>query len=94
LAEIGRNLDLPESYPAYQGWLKAIIGPQWHLIVSEKLPPELYDWTADPAELHNRASSGDEQALKTMSAKLWNEVASRNLPQVAPNTGPVASIRK
>ena len=94
LAEVGRNLDLPESYPAYHGWLKAIVGPQWHLIVSEKLPPELYDWTADPEELHNRAASGDEQALKTMSAKLWNEVASRDLPQIAPSAVPVASIRK
>ncbi len=94
LAEVGKNLDLPEVYPAYQGWLKAIVGPQWHLIVSEKLAPELYDWTADPRELHNRAAGGDEQALKMMSTKLWNQVASRNLPQVAPDTSPVASITK
>jgi arylsulfatase A-like enzyme len=94
LAEIGLNSDLPESYPAYQGWLKAIVGPQWHLIVSEKLPPELYDWKADPKELHNRAAS--EEALKTMSTKLWNEVASRNpsQPEVAPNASPVASITR
>jgi arylsulfatase A-like enzyme len=96
LAEIGQNLDLPEGYPAYQGWLKAIVGPQWHLIVSEKLPPELYDWTADPRELHNRGASGDQEALKTMSTKLWSEVASRNLPepQVAPSGSPVARISK
>jgi arylsulfatase A-like enzyme len=95
LAEVGRNLDLPEGYPAYQGWLKAIVGPQWHLIVSEKLPPELYDWKADPKELNNRAAGGDEEALKRMSTKLWNEVASRNPPeQVAPNASPVASITK
>jgi len=96
LAEIGLNSDLPESYPAYQGWLKAIVGPQWHLIVSEKLPPELYDWKADPKELNNRAASGDQDALKTMSTKLWNEVASRNpsQPEVAPNASPVASITK
>ena len=94
LAEIGRNEDLPEGYPAYQGWLKTIVGPQWHLIVSEKLPPELYDWTADPKELHNRATGSDEAALKMMSTKLWNEVASRNPaePQVAPSGSPVASI--
>jgi len=95
LAEVGRNLHLPESYPAYQGWLKAIVGPQWHLIVSEKLPPELYDWKADPKEFHNRAAGGDEEALKRMSAKLWNEVASRNPPeQVAPKASPVASVTK
>ncbi|MGC1434902.1 MAG: sulfatase [Terriglobales bacterium] len=95
LAEIGLNSDLPESYPAYQGWLKAIVGPQWHLIISEKLPPELYDWKADPKELNNRAASGDQEALKTMSTKLWNEVASRNPPeQVAPYASPVASITK
>jgi arylsulfatase A-like enzyme len=95
LAEIGQNLDLPEVYPAYQGWLKAIVGPQWHLIVSEKRPPELYDWTADPKELQNRATSGDEEAVKAMTTKLWNEVASHNLPQpVAPVASPVASISK
>jgi arylsulfatase A-like enzyme len=95
LAEVGRNMHLPEGYPAYQGWLKTIVGPQWHLIVSEKLPPELYDWKADPKELNNRAAGGDEEALKRMSTKLWNEVASRNPPeQVAPNARPVASITK
>jgi arylsulfatase A-like enzyme len=96
LAEVGQNLDLPEIYPAYQGWLKAIVGPQWHLIVSQKLPPELYDWTADPKEFHNRAAGGDEEALKMMSNKLWNEVASGNSPEprVAGDASPVASITK
>ena len=95
LAEVGRNLDLPEVYPAYQGWLKAIVGPEWHLIVSEKLPPELYNWKVDPKELNNRAAGGDQEVLKSMSTKLWNEVASGNPPQqVAPKASPVASITK
>ncbi len=96
LSEIGKNLDLPEGYPAYQGWLKAIVSPQWHLIVSEKLQPELYDWTRDPRELHNGANSGDEEAAKVMSTKLWSEVASRNPPepQVVPSSSPVASVTK
>ncbi len=94
LAEIGQNLDLPEGYPAYQGWLKAIVGPQWHLIVSEKLPAELYDWKADPKELHNRATGGDEEAVKAMSTKLWSEVTSRNPDSKAAPISPVASIKK
>jgi hypothetical protein len=66
------------------------------LIVSQKLPPELYDWTADPKEFHNRAAGGDEEALKMMSNKLWNEVASGNSPEprVAGDASPVASITK
>ncbi len=88
LAEVGRNPHLPEGYPEYQGWLKAIVGPQWHLIVSEKLPPELYDWKEDPKERNNRAVSGGEEVLKRMSAELWHEEEPGNAPgQVAPNAG-------
>jgi arylsulfatase A-like enzyme len=95
LAEVGRNADLPEGYPAYHGWLKAIVGPQWHLIVSEKLPPELYDWKTDPKELNNRASNGDEQALRSVTTKLWNEVAAHDSPeQRVPNDSPVANVQK
>jgi len=78
LAEMAKNLNLPPGYPAHQGWLKAIVNPRWHLIVSEKRSPELYDWSADPRELHNQAANGGEEAVKSMSAKLWREVASGN----------------
>jgi arylsulfatase A-like enzyme len=76
LAEMAQNLNLPQGYPAHRGWLKAIVSPRWHLIVSEKLQPELYDWTLDPRELYNRAENGDEEAVKSMSTELWREVAS------------------
>jgi len=75
LAEMAQNLNLPNGYPAHQGWLKTIVSPSWHLIVSEKLPPELFDWTLDPKELHNRAANDGEGALKTMSTRLWSQVA-------------------
>jgi arylsulfatase A-like enzyme len=96
LSEIGQNLDLPESYPAYQGWLKAIVSPQWHLIVSQKLQPELYDWNGDPQELRNRATSGDEEAVKMMSTKLWNQVGSHNAEdfEAAPDRNPVAKVTR
>jgi arylsulfatase A-like enzyme len=95
LAEMARNLNLPPGYPAYEGWLKAIVSPRWHLIVSEKRSPELYDWTADPKELHNRAANGDEEAVKSMSTELWREVAAGNPTNFPGASGsPVSAVRK
>jgi arylsulfatase A-like enzyme len=39
--------------PVQQGSLKALVTPQWHYILHEKLGPELYDWHNDPGELRN-----------------------------------------
>ena len=95
LAEMAQNLNLPLGYPAYQGWLKAIVSPRWHLIVSEKLHPQLYDWAADPKELYNRAENGDEEAVKSMSTELWKEVASGSTTDSRGNSGsPVGELTK
>ena len=36
--------------PIYQGWVKSLVTPQWHLITQQDGKVELYDWRADPAE--------------------------------------------
>jgi arylsulfatase A-like enzyme len=95
LAEMAQNLNLPLGYPAYQGWLKAIVSTRWHLIVSERLSPELYDWAADPEELHNRAANGNEEAFKAMSTELWREVASGSPNDSPGDSGsPVSALTK
>lgn len=50
ISEMERYLYTPKSYPVHTGWLKAVIDSKWQLIVSEKLPPELYNWRSDPNE--------------------------------------------
>jgi hypothetical protein len=37
----------PKNYPVYSGWLKTVVDSKWQLIVSEKLPTELYNWRSD-----------------------------------------------
>ena len=95
LAEMAQNLNLPPGYPAYQGWLKSIVNLRWHLIVSEKLSPELYDWATDPKELRNRTANGGEEAFKSMSTELWREVAS-GTPTDSQGSGeiPVSALTK
>jgi arylsulfatase A-like enzyme len=42
---------------ATDGWMKSVVTPRWHLIAHEKYGEQLYDWPADPGELHNLSGS-------------------------------------
>jgi arylsulfatase A-like enzyme len=75
ISELHRYIFQPREYPAYSGWLKAIVAPRWQLVVSEKMSPELFDWTADPDEQHNLASDPTSSALADqLNTELWSEV--------------------
>ncbi len=75
ISELHRYIYQPHHYPAYSGWLKAIVAPRWQLIVSEKMPPELYDWSADPQEQHNLAADpADKPREDELNNELWSEV--------------------
>jgi arylsulfatase A-like enzyme len=75
ISELHRYIFQPHEYPAYSGWLKAIVAPRWQLVVSEKMSPELFDWTADPDEQHNLASDPTSSALADqLNTELWSEV--------------------
>ena len=75
ISELHRYIYQPHHYPAYSGWLKAIVAPRWQLIVSEKMPAELYDWNADPLEQHNVASDpADKPLADELNNELWSEV--------------------
>src|SRR5262249_2207338 len=75
ISELHRYIYQPHHYPAYSGWLKAIVAPRWQLIVSEKMPAELYDWSADPQEQHNLASDpADKPLADELNNELWGEV--------------------
>jgi len=63
LAEMEKHIYSPDTHPAHSGWLKSIVNPQWQLIISEKLQPELYDWRGDPNETLNIASSPTGQEI-------------------------------
>jgi len=75
VSEMAQDVYIPPQYPAYKGWLKSITDSQWHLIVAEHDPSELYDWPEDPGELHNVAQSSEgKDAAAGINAKLWNQV--------------------
>jgi arylsulfatase A-like enzyme len=75
ISELHRYIYLPHDYPAHEGWMKAIIGPRWQLIVSEKLPAELYDWQTDPREQSNLATDpANSSVVDDLNSELWNEV--------------------
>jgi len=54
---------------ATNGDMKALITDHWHLIVHSKLGVQLYDWSTDPAELHNLAETpeGRDTASRLLS---------------------------
>jgi arylsulfatase A-like enzyme len=76
ISELHRYIFQPHHYPAYSGWLKTVVAPRWQLVVSEKMPPELFDWTADPDEQNNLASDpADRAQADELNNELWSELA-------------------
>jgi arylsulfatase A-like enzyme len=78
LSELAQNLYIPHSYPASKGWMKAVVGPRWQLVVSATMPPELYQWTTDPKELENLAGRPETaETVGILSTELWKQVVSK-----------------
>ena len=75
LSEMAQDLYIPSNFPAYRGWLKSVTDPQWHLIVSQTDPQELYHYSDDPAELRNQVDSSQGKAVESgIQTQLWNQV--------------------
>jgi arylsulfatase A-like enzyme len=81
LAEMEKYIYAPLNYPAHLGWAKAIVDPKWELILSEKLPPELYDWRNDPQETINLASTKvGKDIISTLQGQLLDDGKKQNHP--------------
>jgi predicted transcriptional regulator len=76
---MAQDIFIPPHYPAYRGWLKSITDSQWHLIVAERDPAELYDWPDDLPETRNVVESvAGKTAAAEINAKLWSQVGQAN----------------
>ncbi len=79
LSEMAQDLFIPPQYPAYKGWLKSITDPQWHLIVSQADPAQLYRYPEDRAESQNLVDSSQGKAvMSSEETQLWNQVNGNN----------------
>jgi arylsulfatase A-like enzyme len=88
VSEMAQDLYIPRHYPAYRGWLKSITDSQWHLIVSQKDPAELYAWPHDPQESQNLAqSSAVKTVVNDLNAGLWNQVQSGHAKAPSESSG-------
>jgi arylsulfatase A-like enzyme len=47
---------------ATDGWMKSVVSPEWQLIVHEKDGAQVYNWRADPHELHDLANTPEGKA--------------------------------
>jgi arylsulfatase A-like enzyme len=75
VSEMAQDVYIPPQYPAYKGWLKSITDSQWHLIVAEHDPAELYDWPDDLEETRNVVESTEGKTVAAeFNTKLWNQV--------------------
>ena len=63
---------------ATNGDMKTLITDRWHLIVHSKLGAQLYDWTTDPAELHDLAQTPEGRVAVS---KLLPELDARTKTQ-------------
>jgi arylsulfatase A-like enzyme len=71
ISEMEKHIYSPVAHPAHSGWLKAIVDPEWQLILSEKLPPELYAWRSDPKETMNIAPTpAGQEITSNLTAEL------------------------
>ncbi len=52
-----------EKTLAYQGAMQSVVSPKWQFIRYETLGMELFDWTADPQQMHNLADTPEGQAV-------------------------------
>lgn len=51
------------------GWMNSVISPRWQMIEHEKHAPQIYDWRADPGELHNLADSEEgREAIRALES--------------------------
>jgi len=57
-----------EKLPNYSGSMAAIVTPQWLLIDHSMNGPALYDWSADPENLHDLADTTDGESFATALA--------------------------
>ncbi len=61
----------PSNLPSSKCSMKSLVTPDWHLIMYQTLPPELYDWKRDPQELHNLAGQKATQPeIERLEAEL------------------------
>lgn len=85
LAELAHNPDAPKHWPNQNGWLKSLVTDRWHLILHQSGRAELFDWQADPKELHDLARDRHlvvEELTAKLTARLHGpRVAQSRLPQ-------------
>lgn len=85
LSELAHNPDAPKHWPNQNGWLKSLVTDRWHLILHQSGRAELFDWQADPKELHDLARDRHlvvEQLTAKLTSRLHGaRVAQSRLPQ-------------
>ena len=71
LSEIESQPWALDRYPVARGWIKSLVGPEWHYIRPEKQPVEIYDIKNDAVEEHNLiGSSRAEGAIAAFKSRL------------------------
>jgi arylsulfatase A-like enzyme len=63
LSESGEKAYFPDIAPIHFGSMKSLVTPQYHLILNQGMPPELYDWKADPKCLQNLAGQKEAKPV-------------------------------
>jgi arylsulfatase A-like enzyme len=88
LSELTPSPRVPRNHRNARGELRSIVRGQWHYIVNGDGSTELYDYRADPFELHALPGlpAGSERALVRMRHRLrvFDEVFVRAEPEPSP----------
>ncbi len=81
--------------PAYSGWLKSLVSPDWHFIVHQKHGAELYDFRNDATEQNNLAATPQGRVTVSDFAEHLRSLMGHQLSETAKlEKGPAARARK
>jgi arylsulfatase A-like enzyme len=78
ISELAEMDDFVPQFPDYYGPLEAIVAPEAQYIVDPRLGPLLYDWKADPREVHNLIH---DPRYQTLAAELGDDLRAEREPR-------------
>jgi arylsulfatase A-like enzyme len=79
LSEMGEFPFDSKRSPAYHGWLKSLVTPEWHYILQQRGVVSLFNWPNDPGELNDLSPNPEfTDVLKHLDSRMQSVFSRAN----------------